>query len=414
MDALGPFALNRVHCGDALEMLKRLPDECFHTCVTSPPYWGLRDYGLPPTDWGDWRGCLGLEPAPEMYVEHLVRILMEVRRVLRSDGTLWLNLGDSYVSAKSRHSSNVQTLSNGKYRGEPLNGSRPDLRGHPMLKDKDLTGIPWRVAFALQAAGWWLRQDIIWHKPSPLPESVTDRCTKAHEYIFLLSKSARYYYDAESVKEKAKTEGSVHVHKPGNKMSAVAGNPMHATKPQRTMVTGAFRNRRSVWTVAAQPFRGAHFATFPPMLIQPCILAGCPKEMCPACGKPRYPIMKIVGTRDVENYTGKAEKNYESAGAQNPSDTKRRILRSMSEVKATSGYSDCGCGVRFESGVVLDPFAGAGTTGIVALQEERNFIGFDLSEKYCREIANPRIEESLHNRNLPLFDRKSNPSRKIA
>ena len=218
--------------GDAIEVLKTIPDQSINTCVTSPPYWGLRDYGID--------GQVGIEETPEEYVAKMVEVFREVKRVLRNDGTLWLNLGDSYAGNCSQASNNGRA-GFGNPRERLVN------RKGEGLKPKDLVGIPWRVAFALQADGWYLRSDIIWHKPNPIPESVKDRPTKAHEYIFLLSKSPRYYYDYEAIKE-----------------------------PVTSKQLGSTRNRRSVWTVPTRPFPEAHFATFPPELIEPCVLAGCP------------------------------------------------------------------------------------------------------------------------------------------
>jgi DNA modification methylase len=253
--------------GDCREVLATLPAESVQTCVTSPPYWGLRDYGVP--------GQLGLERTPAEYVANMVAVFREVRRVLRDDGTLWLNLGDSYAaggtggapSAKStlsRHgivgrSPYLDAMGQNKSRTAPLG-----------LKPKDLVGIPWRVAFALQADGWYLRSDIIWHKPNPMPESVTDRPTKAHEYLFLLTKSPSYYYDADAIMEEATgvTGGGVGIK---GAITQYGGNTTRTLGHSFTT-----RNRRTVWTVATRPYKGAHFATFPPKLIEPCILAGCP------------------------------------------------------------------------------------------------------------------------------------------
>ena len=247
-----------LHLGDCREILQTLPEQSVNCCVTSPPYFGLRDYGMAEQ--------IGLEPTPERFVAELVGVFREVRRVLRDDGTLWLNLGDSYAVNGGGRAYGASDGAVG--RAEAPGFPRRAPQG---LKPKDLIGIPWRVAFALQADGWYLRQDIIWHKPNPMPESVTDRCTKAHEYIFLLSKSARYYYDADAIKE------------PANKNAA--GSLFHAGKTATHQLGRAStieraetdaRNRRSVWTIATQPYSGAHFATFPPALVEPCILAGCP------------------------------------------------------------------------------------------------------------------------------------------
>jgi DNA modification methylase len=268
-----------IHVGDCLTSLRAMPDQSVQTCVTSPPYFGLRDYGH--------EGQIGLEATPEAFVVRLVEVFREVRRVLRDDGTLWLNLGDSYAAARGGTHQPAETLAGGRGGktddGERVNRDRHDgynpTRNAPAigLKHKDLIGIPWRVAFALQADGWYLRQDIIWHKPNPMPESVTDRCTKAHEYLFLLSKSPRYYFDADAIKEASVDPES---HKGMRQRSADKreGDPFFATKVGNSAAGKTYptRNRRSVWTVTTKPFKGAHFATFPPDLIEPCILAGCP------------------------------------------------------------------------------------------------------------------------------------------
>jgi DNA modification methylase len=251
---------------ECLAGLRELPDQSVQTCVTSPPYFGLRDYGNPEQ--------IGLEPTPDLFVAKMVEVFREVKRVLRNDGTLWLNLGDSYASSSS---------AGDKVFGNPeFNANRPSRAATktaaktvpPGLKPKDLIGIPWRVAFALQADGWYLRQDIIWAKLNPMPESVTDRCTKAHEYIFLLSKSARYFYDAEAVKEDVLTRERSR--EKFNGESAVDTKKRGWGSHCGTSSLG--RNRRSVWNVATQPYAEAHFATFPPDLITPCILAGSPVD----------------------------------------------------------------------------------------------------------------------------------------
>ena len=360
---------------DVLDGLAQLDDGSVQTCVTSPPYWGLRDYGT-----GEWEGgdaecdhkqgrngsgradgivddraqrnrdgvaaltsrvcakCgarrvdrqLGLERTPGEYVERMVGVFREVRRVLRDDGTLWLNLGDTYTGSQS---------SNGGYSEKStLKGfSRPDTkhrianesgvrvaRNHG-LKPKNIVGIPWRVAFALQADGWYLRQDIIWHKPNPMPESVRDRCTKAHEYIFLLSKQSRYYYDNDAIAEESICAGEVrdYTRNPNQKNNKVDPVLMRTRPKGRVIIVTDNRNRRSVWTVATQPFSEAHFAVFPPKLIEPCILAGCP------------------------------------AG-----------------------------------GIVLDPFCGSGTTGMVALRHGRRFIGIELNAEYV-DMAHRRIQGDM-------------------
>ena len=257
--------INEIICGDALEVLKTFPDESIDCVVTSPPYWGLRDYGV--------EGQLGLEKTPEEYVAKMVEVFREIKRVLKKEGVMFLNLGDSYAAGGNgggteKQDSNRGTLAlKGKVKKAP-----------PGLKPKDLVGIPWRVAFALQADGWYLRQDIIWAKPNPMPESVTDRCTKSHEYIFLLSKNQKYYFDNEAIMEdtaepysekRTKRPATSHGKEP---TPSGASNNLTYNKIR----PNSKRNKRSVWTVSTKPFSGAHFATFPQELIITPINAGCP------------------------------------------------------------------------------------------------------------------------------------------
>jgi DNA modification methylase len=343
--------------------------------VTSPPYWGLRDYGLPPLIWGGdaacvhewgyaqiandgvktrwthnpeslrdqtpgreaahtclhchaWRGCLGLEPTPELYVEHLVTVFREVRRVLRDDGTLWLNLGDSYATSVRGEGGTERGLHADRRTRYDLNQHFAPLHVRHGLKPKDLVGIPWRVAFALQADGWYLRADIIWAKPNPMPESVTDRPTKAHEYLFLLAKSERYYYDAEAIKESLAPSTvddprqwdpdyqEIRIRNRGGRTDGfTSGSSL-------LKASGNRRNRRSVWTIATQPFSEAHFATFPLELVRPCILAGCPV-----------------------------------------------------------------------AGLVMDPFCGTATVGEACASLGRRFLGLDLSATYLGSMARDRIAQ---------------------
>jgi DNA modification methylase len=318
--------------GDALELQGQLPSESVNCIVTSPPYWGLRDYGV--------EGQLGLEETPELYVEKLVEVFHRLRRVLRASGTLWLNLGDSYASGdRATYRSGAS-----ENKSQDIQNDMPRPKTPPGLKPKDLVGIPWRVAFALQAAGWWLRSDIIWSKPNPMPESVTDRPTKAHEYVFMLAKSERYYFDADAIKEPCAWPNG-----PNSPQSIASpygqGSTRRATKhrsvePARgdgvngggSQAAGSisfptdFRNARSVWPISTEPFPEAHFATMPTELARRCILAGSPR-----------------------------------------------------------------------GGTVLDPFAGAGTTGLVADRLARHFIGFELNPEYA-EMAKRRIRNDA-----PLF-----------
>lgn len=335
-----------IHVGDCRELLREMPDQSVHCCVTSPPYWGLRDYGVD--------GQIGMERTPEEYIDQLVRVFQEVRRVLRNDGTLWLNLADTYAGSRC-----------GPDSGSTLQGSRDSQNASKVAKRthgeadagipaKNLIGIPWRVALALQADGWYLRQDIIWAKPNPMPESVRDRCTKAHEYLFLLSKSPRYYFDQDAIAEELapasvsrlsqdveNQTGSDRVPgKTNGTMKAVSRSrrdgfirdgrstghvlpgqsaAQHRTDREESTYDVGRRNRRSVWTVPTQPFREAHFATYPVELIAPCLLAGCP------------------------------------AG-----------------------------------GMVLDPFGGAATTGVAADQLGRNAVLIELNPDYA-DIGRRRI-----------------------
>lgn len=262
---------NTIEFGDCRDTMRRwaAAGVKVQTCVTSPPYFGLRDYGH--------AGQIGLEETPEQFIAELVEVFRCVRDILADDGTLWVNIGDSYAANRGRQV--ASTLMNGDATNQAQAvGGRGQKASDYGLKEKDLIGIPWMLAFALRADGWYLRQDIIWHKPNPMPESVTDRCTKAHEYVFLLSKSPRYFYDVVAVKEKAVSEKPA-----GNKTHkyadayAAGTSEEHRTKAGLVALAGVeweTRNRRSVWTVATRPYKGAHFATFPPALIEPCILAG--------------------------------------------------------------------------------------------------------------------------------------------
>jgi site-specific DNA-methyltransferase (adenine-specific) len=243
----------KILVGDCRETLKELPDQCIQTCITSPPYFGLRDYGHD--------GQIGLEDTPQEFVDQLVSVFREVKRVLRDDGTLWLNLGDSYSGSGKGPAGNLASIHNERHMEHIHSKIIP--RG---LKPKDLIGIPWMVAFALRADGWYLRQDIIWHKPNPMPESVEDRCTKSHEYIFIMSKSQKYYYDNEAIKEKAVYAGETR---------GISKNiSLNGITDFGGEVTYDTRNKRDVWSVNTKPFKDAHFATFPEELITPCILAG--------------------------------------------------------------------------------------------------------------------------------------------
>ena len=250
--------------GNCLEMLKQLPDESIQCCVTSPPYWGLRDYGHP--------GQIGLEPSPKEFTAAMVAVFREVRRVLKTDGTLWLNLGESYATQPGKGNNVPQT----KWKANAYPESAAHRSQDFGIAPKNLIGIPWRVAFALQADGWFLRSEIIWYKPNAMPESVTDRPTKSHEHLFLLSKSDRYYYDHEAIKERSTGQtGSAASFRRETKDHLIPGQTAIQHRMDRDeRDDDGRRNKRSVWEVPTVPYSGAHFAVFPPKLVEPCILAG--------------------------------------------------------------------------------------------------------------------------------------------
>ena len=363
--------------GSCLDTLKTLPEQSINTCITSPPYWGLRDYGE--------SDQLGLEETPEEFVENLVQVFREVKRVLRDDGTVWLNLGDSYSSSgevgrkdKQKYGgiSKVEHLHSGKVKSLP---------------SKNLVGIPWRVAFALQADGWYLRQDIIWHKPNPMPESVRDRCTKAHEYIFLLSKSPEYYFDNEAVKEDSKYYGKDNRSGKGRmEYKGVKFEDKDELIQQSFVTIDEKRNKRSVWTVTTKSFEGAHFATFPPDLIEPCVLAGCPLEVCAECNEP---YVRQIESKKV---------NRDELDVNDPRYRPNTYDGAYKDIngKADAGYrstidmglqKQCDCKTdKTKSGTVLDPFGGSGTTAQVALGNSRDAVLCELNDEYI-EIAKQRI-----------------------
>lgn len=337
--------LNTILQGDCLEMVKTLPDNCIDCCVTSPPYYGLRDYGV--------SGQIGLEETPEEYIQKLVAVFREVKRVLKDDGTLWVNLGDSYAGGAGRWGGieNI-TKSQNTNKGSLTQIGNASKWHHASIKQKDLIGIPWMLAFALRNDGWYLRQDIIWHKPNPMPESVKDRCTKSHEYIFLLSKSPHYYFDYEAIQEEATgydgrkdtmLKGSNKYTQecmPGMQKQEMASRAherwkfknlqdkgqttqtMHERRAEgKQDILYPVRNKRDVWRVPTKPNKEAHFATYPEELIKPCILSGCRQD-----------------------------------------------------------------------GVVLNPFFGSGTTGRVATALGRNYIGCELNPEYVK-IAEKRTSD---------------------
>ena len=321
-----------LYCDKAERVADILPPESVQCVVTSPPYFGLRDYGV--------EGQIGLEETPEEYVAKLVEVFRGIRQVLRPDGTVFLNLGDSYWNSNGFARASAEWQRKGR-NDAPANDRK--LPKHDILKVKDLIGIPWRVAFALQADGWYLRSDIIWHKPNPMPESVADRPTRAHEYIFLLSKSPKYYYDADAIKEPVTRRAIA-----SGKRGAV-GVSKRNDAPDVAVAT---RNKRSVWTIATQPFPEGHFATFPEKLVEPCILAGTSPQACPVC---RAPWKRAAESELGWQPTCTCENN--------------------------DGSGKC---------IVLDPFAGSGTTLLVAERLGREGVGIEINPEYV-EMAKRRL-----------------------
>ncbi len=379
----------RIIAGDCLQGMATLPDSSVHCAITSPPYWGLRDYGN--------AGQIGLEPTPEAYVARMVEVFREVRRVLREDGTCWINLGDSYSG-------------NASSGGKNSNDGGPAVRvvGVPTkrgdgLKPKDLVGIPWRVAFALQADGWWLRQDIIWHKPNPMPESVRDRCTKAHEYVFLLAKSVDYFFDAKAIDEPLATKP----HAPGNKAGKDGGhlrNDFGTDAMARVWGASGRRNRRSVWKIATRPYRGAHFAVMPPALVADCLRAGTSAAGC--CAECGAPIRRVVSRERVATRPGTDTKTTGNAAREGNRDP----LRHVTQTETVGWEPSCACNAARIPATVFDPFAGSGTTLAVAVANGRSGIGCELNPDYIA-LAEQRISEA---RSVSPLERQALPPARTA
>ena len=382
---------------DVIAGLQSLPEKSVQCVVTSPPYslisselageaWGLRDYGV--------EGQIGLEKTPEEYVTKMVEVFREVKRALRDDGTVWLNLGDCYAASSNTGGTN-------SIQGTPKRIGAMTDKKHNIpdgLKQKDLVGIPWRVAFALQADGWYLRSDIIWSKPNPMPESVTDRPTKSHEYIFLLTKKPRYYYDADAVREahaeatfkRAKSVNNGDARKDKGEAKWQGGlTPAQQDRYYSNLESSAGRNRRTVWEIAAQPFPMAHFATFPEALVEPCIKAGTSERgCCSVCGAPWKRVAEKESNTDPEERVRAQE---------------RAILQGISSHRAGSGLHShpptvtttgwqpsCSCNTDTVPCIVLDPFGGSGTVGKVARDLNRKAILIELNEDYIK-IAKERL-----------------------
>jgi len=377
---------------DVITGLSQIPDQSVQCVVSSPPYWGLRDYGV--------EGQIGLEKTPEEYVARMVEVFREVRRVLRDDGTVWLNLGDAYT-ADGRGQSSTMGPKSGTFHGQikQFHPLTPFKLNHG-LKQKDLIGMPWRVAFALQADGWYLRSDIIWSKPNPMPESVTDRPTKSHEYIFLLTKKARYYYDADAVREK-QDEATRRAATFRNGGDYTGGNSFsNSLKKDKDShgdgENGTGRNRRTVWEIATQPFPGSHFATFPEALVEPCIKAGTSERgCCSVCGAPWKRV--VEPSEEYKQLLGKSWHNHDNdltQGARQDSGGPKQCKGS--EYRTTGWHPSCLCyntEIKCPDTIpciVLDPFGGSGTVGKVARDLNRKAILIELNADYIK-IARERL-----------------------
>ncbi len=444
--------------GDSLSVLKTLPDESINCVMTSPPYWALRDYGEGNNQiwdgdetcehsWGSelgkkrnrespgvgakqeinaslgnicnkcgaWKGQLGLEPTFDLYIKHLCDIFSEVKRVLRKDGTCWVNLGDTYCGGHAGGSTHPKGSSVVETGGVPqqIKEGRPagNLKDY---QEKCLISIPARFQIEMINRGWILRNNIIWHKPNCMPSSVKDRFTVDFEYLFFFVKNKKYWFETQY---ESLQSGDWDKMPPigGKKQTEGNFNPTYSGNTPPSNSKG--RNKRTVWRICPKPFKEAHFAVFPEELCETPIKAGCPEFVCKKCGMPKVMVENIIGKQVTEGmikagcdkegkYYGKEQKDYKSAKANEPSETKKRILESMSQVKEYSYKPTCNCKADFTGGIVLDPFFGAGTTGLVALKQNKKFIGIEINPEYIK-IAKARIKPFLTQTKLNFQPKKN-------
>lgn len=448
----------RLYHGNVTDVLARLPEKSVHCCVTSPPYWGLRDYGTGTWEGGDakcdhkggampsrrtglrdltkpstgndtlrdtnmpWRDgqcgkCgakrmdqqIGAEPSPDCgthgqaqcgrcFVCSMVAVFRGVRRVLRDDGTCWLNLGDSYSAGGRQGAAPAQTVAKGNRRDHAVHRVNGGLAGG------NLVGIPWRVALALQSDGWILRQDIVWAKPAPMPESVRNRCTKAHEYVFLLAKSMKYFYDAEAIKEVALGGVQDRQRENGRPIAPMFGQPEHDLGAAG-WTTGR-SNKRSVWTVSSNGYEGAHFAVFPPKLIEPIIRAGTSEKGC--CAECAAPWRRVLDRSGAQKIDGPSENERDRSFRSSRNGVDSTLDGEVGTYKTVGWEPGCTCKAGVVPCTVLDPFIGSGTTCEVSIELGRASVGIDLNEKYLKNNTTPRIEGALLRRSdtAKLVERK--------
>lgn len=374
--------VNKIICGDALEVLKTLPDNSINCCISSPPYWALRDYGV--------EGQLGLESTFEEYLDKLLTIYDEVKRVLRKDGTCFVNLGDTYSNNGVK-----DALSVGGFTGESIRNPNLKQKQNSMPRNmgdypaKCLCMIPERFAIGMIERGWILRNKIIWHKPNPMPSSAGDRFTVDFEPVFFFSKAKSYFFEPQYEEHKTPPDGYTPYEEAIGKSWHNHNNDLQEGAGQKSVrcQNPLGRNKRCVWTIPTQACKEAHFATYPEKLVQPMIEAGCPMYVCKKCGKPRK---KIYDHKVLERYElSKDDPNYR------PDRYDVKYTQGMRYAENLfKGYSDCGCNAGFSNGIVVDPFAGSGTTLHVAAKLKRDYLGIELNPKYIEEIANYRVQEA--------------------
>ena len=450
--------INKVHCGDVRELSDELEENSISCIITSPPYWALRHYGIPPSVWdgdalcnhkfvpyghkvemydndkrkhwqnsgvsrqtlpeawkkvdlgyafcskcGAWLGTLGLEPDFKLYVKHLCDIFDKLKRPLRDDGTLWVNLGDTYYtkSGSAFHFDKIRGHPEGTTNIHMANA----IRGQGLLPTKCLVLAPMRFVIEMVNRGWTCRNVIIWQKNNVIPNSASDRFTVDFEYLFFFTQNRKYYFEKQIEPYQTPPKGRYRPHSYPEKTimknenseikTNIVGQGMHdGVRKREDFFKHEGRNKRTVWNINTKPCKEAHFAVFPPELVKIPIEAGCPEFICNKCGKPRVKVYEKIQHEPVENYTGQSRKDYKGRDLQDPSDMKRRMLKGMAVERVYKGYSNCGCNAGFKPGVVLDPFAGTATTCRVARSLKRDWMGFDLSEEYCK-IAEKLINQEI-------------------